>query len=70
MTFEDAVKKKSVLPEVKIQVPLVIKHKEKQKIEKTEKDLNKKVDPIDFKITNIENRRNGTVIIQCENKDE
>ena len=69
ITFADAVKKNSVLPEVKLQVSLVIKPKEKQKIEKT-KDLNKKVDPTDFKIPNIESRRNGTVIIQCENKDE
>ena len=47
-------------------MPFVIKPKEKQKIEKTKEDLNKKVDPIDFKITNFGSRRNGTVIIQCE----
>ena len=70
ITFADAVKKNSVSPELKVQVPLVIKPKEKQKIEKTKEDLNKKIDSIDFKITNIKSRGNGTVIIQSENKDE
>ena len=70
ITFADAVKKNSVSPELKVQVPLVIKPKEKQKIEKTKEDLNKKIDSIDFKITNIKSRGNGTVIIQSEYKDE
>ena len=59
-----------VLPELKNQVPLIIKPKEKQQIEKTKEDLNRKVDPINFKIINIENKKNVTVVIQSENVDE
>ena len=44
-----------------------IRPKEKQSIEKTKAELNKKIDGINFKITNVENRRNGTVVIRCEN---
>ena len=57
MSFSDALKKNMVLPELKNQVPLIIKPKEKQQIEKTKEDLNRKVDPINFKIINIENKK-------------
>ena len=48
-------------------VPLIIRPKEKQSIEKTKAELNEKVDTINFKITNVENRKNGTVVIRSEN---
>lgn len=70
MSFADAVKKNTVLPNLKKQVPLIIKPKEKQKNVKTKEDLNNRVDPADLNITNIENRRNGTIVIQSENDEE
>ena len=45
VSFADAVKNKSVLPEMK----------NKKLEKKTKKDLNKKIDSIKFKITNIIN---------------
>ena len=56
-----------VIPDVTKNVPLIIRPTEKQSIEKTKAGLNKKVDLISFKITNDENRRNGTVVIWIEN---
>ena len=58
------------MPDVSKSVPLIITPKEKQSIEKTKAELNKKVDPINFKITNVENRRNGTVAIRSANTAE
>ena len=42
---------------------LIIKPKERQKIEKTKQDSNNKVDPVNLNITNTENRKNETIII-------
>lgn len=70
MSFADALKKNTVLPELKKQVPLIVKPKEKQNLQKTKEDLNNKVDPKNFKITNVENRSNGTLVIQSENNEE
>lgn len=61
---------KTVLPDVSKRVPLILKPKEKQTVQKTKEELNNKVDPKDFKIVNIENRRNGTLVIQSESMDE
>lgn len=69
MSFADAVRKHTELPEMRKQVPLIVKPKEKQTMEKTKQDLNK-VDPVNLKITNVENRKNGTLIIQTENNEE
>ena len=70
MSFAETVKKGLMLPELKKQVPLIIKPKEKQKVEKTKEDLNNKVNPINLKITNVENRNNGTLVINSENNEE
>lgn len=70
LSFAETVKKGTMLPEVNKQVPLILKPKEKQKIEKTKEDLNKKVNPVDLKITNVENRSNGTVVIHSKNNEE
>ena len=58
------------MADVSKNVPLIITPKEKQSIEKTKAELNKKADPINFKITNVENRRNGTVVTQSKNMTE
>ena len=50
------------LLDVQKQVSLIIKPKERQKIEKTKQDLNSNVDPVNLNITNIENWKNGTII--------
>lgn len=70
VSFADTVKQKQVLPNIRNQVPLIIKPKEKQNIKKTKEDLRNKVDPTNFKINNIENRRNGTMVIESENNEE
>lgn len=69
MSYAESVKK-TVLPDVNKQVPLIVKPKEKQGVEKTREALNDKVDPVNLKITGVENRRNGTVVIQSENSEE
>ena len=58
------------LSDVQKQVPLIIKSKERQKIEKTKQNLNNKVDPVNLNTTNIENRKNGTVIIQSKTDED
>ena len=49
---------------------IIVKPKEKQSVEKTKAELSEKLDPINFKITNVENRRNGTLVIKSKNVDE
>lgn len=70
VTYAQAVTNNKELPEKKKQVPLVLKPKEKQGLEKTKEDLNNNVDPINFKVTSVENRKNGTIVIQSENPEE
>lgn len=70
MSYAQTVANKLVMPDLAKNIPLIIKPKEKQSIEKTKSDLNEKVDPINFKITNVENRRNGTVVIQSIDNEE
>lgn len=70
MSYAEKVKNTTVLPALNKQVPLIVKPKEKQGADITKQELNKKVDPINFKIINVENRRNGTVVIQSENDEE
>lgn len=70
ITYAQSLKPNMVMPDVSKNVPLIIKPKEKQSVEKTKAELNKKVDPINFKITNVENRKNGTLVIQSENVEE
>ena len=43
---------------------------ERQKIKKTKQDLNSNVDPVNLSIINIENKKNGTIIIQSKNDEE
>lgn len=61
---------KKVLQDANKKIPLIVKPKEKQDTDKTKEDLNRKVDPINLKITNIENRSNGTLLIRSENDEE
>lgn len=70
MSYAESVKTKIVLPDLNKQVPLIVKPKERQGVEKTKAELNKKVDPVNLKITRVENRRNGTVVIQTDNEEE
>ena len=55
------------MPDISKNVPLIVKPQEKQSVEKTMSELNEKIDPINFKITNVENRKNGTLVIKCKN---
>lgn len=70
MSYAQTLTNNMVMPDLSKNVPLIIKPKEKQSVEKTKAELNKKVDPINFKITNVENRKNGTLVIQSENVEE
>lgn len=74
MSFSEVVRGKdnefTVLPEMRKEVKLIIKPKEKQRIEKTKEDLNENVDPGNLKISNIENKKNGVIVIQSENIEE
>ena len=70
MSFAQVAARNVVMPDVSKNVPLIIRPTEKQSIEKTKAELNKKVDPISFKITNVENRRKGAVVIRIENITE
>ncbi|XP_075167539.1 uncharacterized protein LOC142239631 [Haematobia irritans] len=69
VTYAQAIKDSdTMMPDVS--KPIVIKPKEKQNISQTKNDLNSNVDPTNLKIINVENRRNGTVVIQTENETE
>lgn len=70
MSYAQSLKSNIGMPDLNKNVPLIIKPKEKQSIEKTKAELNKKVNPADFKIINVENRKNGTVVIQAESSEE
>ena len=50
------------MPDISENVPLIVKPKEKQSVEKTKTELNEKVDPINFKITNVESGKNCTLV--------
>lgn len=45
-------------------------NKKKQDVLKTKQDLNQKVNPTNFEIVNVEQRQNGSVIIQSESNEE
>lgn len=68
-SFSDAVKNNIVTPDENKQNPLIIIPKGKQNVTKTKEDLNK-VNPTNFKILNVEQRKNGSVVIQSENDKE
>lgn len=70
ISYAETVRKNPVMPEISKEVPLIIKPKERQGVDKTKEELNKRVDPINLKITNVEKRKNGTLVIQSENKEE
>lgn len=59
----------SEVPIMKKNLPLIVKPKQKQKIEKTKSDLNKKVDPKTLKIKNLEHRNNGMILIETDTKE-
>ncbi|XP_055388117.1 uncharacterized protein LOC129616490 [Condylostylus longicornis] len=72
-SFADIVKNAEIskkIPKMKKQLPLVIKPVTKQKCNVTRADLSKKVDPKAFKIKNIENRRNGVIIVETDDSQE
>lgn len=50
-------------------VSLIIKPKETQ-IVKTNEELTNKLNPVNLEIKRVGNRKNGTVIIETENKEE
>lgn len=60
LSFADALKNNIVIPD---------KNKQNKYIN-TKEDLNKKVDTINFKIVNIKQRKNGSVVMQGENNEE
>lgn len=62
--------REKVLPTMRKELPLVIKPKGKQNSSKTREDLNTKVDPQAFKISNIENSHSGIIVIESEDVDE
>ena len=58
------------MPDISGNVPLIVKPKEKQSVEETKAELNEKVNPINFKITKVENRKNGTLVIKSKNVEK
>ena len=60
----------SVMPGQIKKVPLIIKPKERQNAKKSKEELNIKVDPVNLKISSVENRKNGTLVIQTEKDEE
>ena len=70
MSYTHIAEKNIVMPDVSKNVPLIVKPKEKQSVEKTKAELNEKVDPLYFKITNVENRKHGTLVIKSKNVEE
>lgn len=70
MSFSDAIKSSVVMPDENKQNPLIVKPKEKQTVIKTKEDLNKKVNPSNFKIINVEQRKNGSVVIQSKSNED
>ncbi|XP_067637542.1 uncharacterized protein [Eurosta solidaginis] len=73
VSYADAIRnnnKKSEVPQLKKDVAIIVKPKGKQTSEKTKQDLNNKVDPKNLKISNIETRNNGVMVIHSENNDE
>ena len=67
MSYVQVAARNVVMPDVSKNVPLIIRPKEKQSAERTTAELNEKVDPIIFKIPNVENRKNDIVVIRSEN---
>ena len=66
MSYAQITANNIVMPDTLENVPLIVKPKEKQCVEKTKAELNEKVDPINFKITNVENGKNGTLVIKSK----
>ena len=57
-----------MMPDVSENVPLIIKPKVKQSVEKTKAELNEKVNPINLKITNVEKWYIGNEKQKCGRK--
>lgn len=73
MSYADVIKsdkRAKAVPELKSDVAIIVKPKLKQSAEKTKRDLIAKVDPKSLKITNVETKNNGVMIIQSENNCE
>ena len=49
---------------------ITVKPKEKQSVKRTKSELSKKVDLINFKIINVENRKSGPLVIKSKNVEE
>lgn len=69
MTYFPVVINKELL-DVRKQITLVVKPKEKQRLRKTNDDLNNNVDTVKFKVTNVENRKKSAVVIQNITNEE
>ncbi|XP_055388350.1 uncharacterized protein LOC129616828 [Condylostylus longicornis] len=73
VSFADILKNnkenKNSVPIMKKHLPLIVKPKQKQKSEKTKKDLNTKVNPKDLKIKNVESKMNGIILIETDSKE-
>ena len=61
MTF--AYVTKTALPNIKSDMPLIIKPKSIQTSSKTKNDLNKRIDPTEFKISNLVIKKNGVSLV-------
>lgn len=68
-SFADVIKQSKII-EIRKDVPLIVKPKSKQNTEKTKVDLNKYVDPKELKISNIESKNNGVIVIESANESE
>jgi hypothetical protein len=73
VSYSDIIKNKNNeikhVPVMNKNVPLIVIPKNKQKTEKTKLDLNTKVDPKDLKIKNVENKKNGKILIETDTKE-
>ena len=70
MSYAQIAANNIVMPDISENVPLTVKPKEKQSVEKTKAELKEKIDPINFKVTNVENGKNSTLIIKSKNVEE
>ena len=58
MSYAQIAASNTVMPDISENAPLIVKPKEKQSVEKRKAELNEKVDPINFKLTNVIKSKN------------
>ena len=66
--FADTLKMNIPARELKKQLPVLVKPKEKQKVHKTKEDLNIRVNPADMNFISVEGKSKGAIIFQACNK--